>query len=217
MLKDSPLRRDINRVLDFRGKMKPDAYKPTSIDHRRVYSASLFEVASEHVSSICLLMMYSRTSSAAALLRSCIESAVRATWLLLVASDEAVEDVVAQRGKDKGWPGLEQMMGGIEKHHKAGGLLRRIFTDTGALNDLTHGGLMQIEHRMAPKIGRDTASIVNRICLRNAANALALVTNAFHMEAGNLEGLLSVFVASAELFASFETAGDVPAATPQLR
>ncbi len=208
MIPDGPLRRDINRVLDFRKEIKPSEYKPKAVDHRNAYSASLFEVTSEHVSSVCLLLLYSRESSAAALLRSCIENAVRTTWLLLVATDERIQDIVFQRGKDKGWPGLEQMMGAIEGHHKVGGLLRRIFIETGALNDLTHGGLMQIEHRMAPHAGRDTSPIVNRICLRNAANALALATSAFHLEAENIEGLASVFLASARLFASFETAGD---------
>jgi hypothetical protein len=213
MLKDGPLRRDINRVLDFRKDIKPSGYSPKAVDHRHAYSASLFEVTSEHVSSVCLLLLYSRESSAAALLRSCIESAVRATWLLLIATDDKVQDIVVQRGKDKGWPGLEQMIGAIEAHHKAGGVLRRIFTQTGYLNDLSHGGLMQIEHRMAPHAGRDTGPIVNRICLRNAANALALVTSAFHLEAGNGQGLASVFLACAQLFAGFEMAGDGPAPT----
>jgi hypothetical protein len=167
MLKDGPLRRDIYRVLKFRKDIKLSGYKWTTIDHRRVYSASLYEVTSEHVSSICLLLLFSRTSSAAALLRSCIESAVRGTWLLLVASDNDVENVVTERGKDKGWPGLDQMMGAIEGHHKAGGLLRRIFTQTGVLNDLTHGGLMQIAHRMEmirPQWRR--SFFAQRICLR---------------------------------------------------
>ncbi|MFP5235448.1 MAG: DUF6988 family protein [Acidobacteriota bacterium] len=140
MLKDSPLRRDIYRVLEFRKDVKPSGYKWATIDHRSVYSASLYEITSEHVASVCLLLLYSRTTSAAALLRSCIESAVRGTWLLLVASNNSVENVVKESGKDKGWLGLDQMIGAIEGHQKAGGLVRRIFTQTRALNDLTHGG-----------------------------------------------------------------------------
>jgi hypothetical protein len=173
--------------------------------------ASLFEVTSEHVSAVCLLLLYSRTSSAAALLRSCVESAVRGTWLLLVASDNDVENVVAERGKDKGWPGLEQMMGAIEGHHKAGGLLRRIFTQTGALNDLTHGGLMQIAHRIGPYAGQDTAPLVHRISLRNACNALALVTCALHLYVNDVPEVAVVTLRSADLFASFELAGDARA------
>jgi uncharacterized protein DUF6988 len=211
MLKDGPLRRDINRVLEFRKDLKLSGWKPKVLDHRSAYAASLYEMTSEHVSSVCLLLMYSRTSSAAALLRSCIESAVRATWLLLVASDEAVENVVAERGKDKGWPGLEQMMGAIEGHHKAGGLLRRIFTKTGALNDLTHGGLMQIAHRMGSYAGQDVGPIVSRICLRNAVNALALVTCAFYQESNDLPAIAVVLLRGVALFESFEMAGDVVA------
>jgi len=208
MLKDGPLRRDIDRVLEFRKNIKPSGYKWTTIDHRRVYSASLYEITSEHVSSVCLLLLFSRTSSAAALLRSCIESAVRGTWLLLVASDNDVENVVAERGKDKGWPGLDQMMGAIEAHHKAGGLLRRIFTQTGALNDLTHGGLMQIAHRMGPYTGQDVGPLVNRICLRNASNALALMTSALYLDVNDLPAVATVVLRGADLFASFEVAGD---------
>jgi len=208
MLKDGPLRRDIDRVLEFRKNIKPSGYKWTTIDHRRVYSASLYEITSEHVSSVCLLLLFSRTSSAAALLRSCIESAVRGTWLLLVASDKNVDNVVAESGKDKGWPGLDQMMGAIEGHHKAGGLLRRIFTQTGALNDLTHGGLMQIAHRMGPYAGQDVGALVNRICLRNASNALALMTCALHLDVNDLPSVATLVLRGRDLFANFEVAGD---------
>jgi hypothetical protein len=208
MLKHGRLRRDIDRVLEFRKKIKPSAFKWTAVDHRRVYWASLYEIASEHVSSVCLLLLFSRTSSAAALLRSCVERAVRGTWLLLVASDNNIENVVPERGKDKGWPGLDQMMGAIEGHHRAGGLLRRIFTHTGALNDLTHTGLMQIAHRMGPYAGQDT---VNRICLRNACNALALITCALHLYVNDVSEVAVVTLHAADLFASFEVAGDAQA------
>jgi hypothetical protein len=208
MLKDSPLRRDINRVLEFRKTIKLSGNKWTTVDHRHVYTASLYEITSEHVSSVCLLLLFSRTSSAAALLRSCIESAVRGTWLLLVASDTNVDNVVAESGKDKGWPGLDQMMGAIEGHHKAGGLLRRIFTQTGALNDLTHGGLMQIAQRMGPHTGQDIGPLLNRICLRNASNALALITSALYLHVNDLPAVGTVVLQGAELFASFEMAGE---------
>jgi hypothetical protein len=208
MLSDGPLRRDIYRVLEFRKNIKPSGYKWTSINHRCAYSASLYEITSEHVSSVCLLLLHSRTSSAAALLRSCVESAVRGTWLLLVASDKSVESVVAERGKDKGWPGLDQMMGAIEGHYKAGGLLRRIFTQAGALNDLTHGGLMQIAHRMGAYAGQDTGPLVNRICLRNSSNALALTTCALHLHGNDLPAVASIVLRAEDLFSSFEMAGN---------
>lgn len=209
MLRDGPLRRDINRVLDFRAHANVSSYKPKAIDHRRVYAAGLCEITSEHVSSICLLLLYSRLSSAPALLRSCIESAVRATWLLLVATEHNVKDIVEERGKDKSWPGLEQLIGAIEGHHKAGGLIRSIFTQTGFLNDFTHGGLMQIGQRMAPHIGHDLGPTVNRICIRNAMNALSLCTSALYVDGNDLHALVTVTQLSVEVFASFETAGDV--------
>ena len=208
MLKDGPLRRDIDRLLEFRKHIKPSGYTWATIDHRRLYSASLYEITSEHASSVCLLLLFSRTSSAAALLRSCIESAVRGTWLLLVASENDVENVGAERGKDKGWPGLDQMMGAVEAHHKAGGLLRRIFTQTGALNDLTHGGLMQIANRTGPYRGQDVTLLVNRICLRNAANALGLMTSALYLDVNDLPAVATVVLRGADLFANFEVAGD---------
>lgn len=208
MLADGPLRRDIYRVLDFRKNIKLSDYRWTTIGHRCAYSASLHEMTSEHVASVCLLLLYSRTTSAAALLRSCIESAVRGTWFLLVASDNDVENVVMERGKDKGWPGLDQMMGAIEGHHKAGGLLRRIFTQTSALNDLTHGGLMQIAYRMGSYAGQDVGPLLSRICLRNVSNALALTTSALHLHGNDLPAVATVVLASSELFSRFETAGD---------
>jgi hypothetical protein len=208
MLVEGPLRRDINRVLDFRKNIKPSNYTWTTTDHRCAYSASLYEITSEHVSSVCLLLLYSRTTSAAALLRSCIESALRGTWLLLIASDNLVENVVNERGKDKGWPGLDKLMGTIEGHHKAGGLLRSMFTQTSALNDLTHGGLMQIACRMGPYARQDVGPLVNRICLRNVSNALALATSALHLHGNDLPGVATVALRSAELFSRFETAGD---------
>jgi len=208
MLAEGPLRRDIYRVLDFRKDIKPSNYTWTTIDHRHAYSASLYEITSEHVSSVCLLLLYSRSTSAAALLRSCIESAMRTTWLLLVASDNLVENVVNERGNDKGWPGLDQLIGAIEGHHKAGGLLRRMFTQTSALNDLTHGGLMQIAYRMGPYAGQDVGPLVNRLCLRNVSNALALATSALHLRRNDLPGVATVALRSAELFSRFETAGD---------
>jgi hypothetical protein len=208
MLKDGPLRRDIYRVMEFRKDIKLSGNRWTTLDHRRVYFASLYEITSEHVSSICLLLLFSRTSSAAALLRSCVESAVRGTWFLLVASDNDVENVVTERGKDKGWPRLDQMMGAIEGHHRAGGLLRRIFTQTGALNDLTHGGLLQIAHRMGPHSGQDTGPLVNRICLRNVSNALALITCALYLFENDQPAVVTVVLRAAEQFASFEMAGN---------
>lgn len=216
MLRDGPLRRDISRLLEFRKNIKPSGYKWTTIDHRCAYSASLYDITSEHVSSVCLLLLHSRTSSAAALLRSCIESAVRGTWLLLVASDNNVENVMAERGKDKGWPGLDQMMGAIEGHHMAGGLLRRIFTKTGALNDLTHGGLMQIAHRMGPHAGQDVEPLVNRMCLRNASNALGLMTCALYLHVNNLPAVATVVLRGEDLFGSFEMAGDAASPNPDV-
>ena len=207
MLPDGPLRRDIHRVLDFRAATKIVDYKPQTVDHRQLFAASLLEITSEHASSICLLLLFARLSSATALLRSCIESSVRATWILLVATEENVESISVERGKDKGWPGLEQMIGAIEAHHKAGGLLRRIFTETGSLNDFTHGGVMQISQRMAPYIEQDIGSIANRICLRNAVNALALVTCAFHLKANDHLAVATLLKSGLEVFASFETAG----------
>jgi hypothetical protein len=194
--------------MNFRTSVKISGYKPESLDHRQVYAASLYEITSEHVSSICLLLLFSRLSSAAALLRSCIESAVRGTWLLLVATDEQVQDIVDQRGKDKGWPGLEQMIGAIEGHHKTGGLLRRIFTSTGSLNDFCHGGLMLIWHRMVAHLRQDLDPIVNRACLRNATNSLALITSAFYMKANDFEALAKIIVSGAELSSNFEMAGN---------
>jgi hypothetical protein len=208
MLPEGPLRRDIHRVLAYRKDIKPSNYTWTIIDHRAAYSASLCEITSEHVSSVCLLLLYSRTTSAAALLRSCIESALRGTWLLLVATDNLVENVVTERGKDKGWPRLNHLIGAIEGHHKAGGLLRRMFTQTSALNDLTHGGLMQIAYRMGPYAGQDVGPLVNRICLRNVSNALALATSALHLHGSDLPGVATVALRSAELFSRFETAGN---------
>jgi hypothetical protein len=208
MLPDGPLRRDIHRVLDFRASTKISEYKPQTVDQRQLFAASLYEITSEHASSICLLLLFARLSSACALLRSCIESAVRSTWLLLVATEENVQNIAVERGKDKGWPGLEQMIGAIEAHHKAGGLLRRIFTQTGSLNDFTHGGVMQISQRMAPYIEQDIGSIANRMCLRNAVNALALVTCAFHLGANDYAGIATVIKSGFEVFSSFEAAGD---------
>ena len=216
MLADGPLRRDIYRVLEFRKNIKPSDYTWTTIDHRGAYSTSLFDITSEHASSVCLLLLFSRTSSAAALLRSCIESAVRGAWLLLIASDTDVENVVAKRGKDKGWLGLEQMMGAIEKHHKAGGLLRRIFTQTGALNELTHSGLMQIGHRMGPHAGQDVEPLATRMCLRNISNALAFMTSALYLHSNDLRALSMVVVRAADLFSSFETAGDASSTNKEL-
>ena len=100
------------------------------------------------------------------------------------------------------------MMGAIEAHHKAGGLLRRIFTQTSALNDLTHGGLMQIAHRVGPYAGQDVGPLVNRICLRNAANALALTISALYLDVNDLPAVATVVLRGADLFASFEVAGD---------
>jgi hypothetical protein len=192
--------------MGFRASVNISGYKPESVDQRRVFAASLYDITSEHVSSICLLLLFARLSSASALLRSCTESAVRGTWLLLVATEEQVQNIVPQRGKDKGWPGLEQMIGAIEAHHKTGGLLRRIFTSTGSLNDFCHGGLMLIGHRMAPHIGQDLDPFVNQACLRNATNALALGTCAFHMEANDIVALAKVSISGSELFWNFEMA-----------
>jgi hypothetical protein len=207
MLPDGPLRRDIHRVIDFRVTTKIVDYKPQAVDHRQIFAASLLEITSEHASSICLLLLYARLSSATALIRCCIESAVRATWILLVATEETAENISVGRGKNKGWPGLEQMIGAIEAHHKAGGLLRRIFTETGSLNDFTHGGVMQISQRFAPYIEQDIGLIANRICLRNAVNSLALVTCAFHLKANDHSALAGVITASVKVFSSFEMAG----------
>lgn len=67
---------------------------------------------------------------------------------------------------------------------------------------------MQIAQRMAPPIGKGQDRQVNRICLRNAMNARTLFACAVYLEANDVAALATVIRSSAEVFSSFETAGD---------
>lgn len=72
------------------------------------------------------------------------------------------------------------------------------------------GGVMQIGHRMGPYAGQHTGPLVNRICLRNVSNALALATSALHHYRNDAPEVARIAIRSAELFSSFEMAGDAP-------
>ena len=65
---------------------------------------------------------------------------------------------------------------------------------------------MLMGQRMASHVGLDLDPIVNRTCLRNATNSMALITCAFHTEANDIEALARVSISGSELFSNLEMA-----------
>jgi hypothetical protein len=193
MLDNGPIKRDVLRSAEFRKNVVGIKLRQNECHFRTLTAAALCEIATEHHSSIGLLLNFKRFASAQALLRPCIESSVRTVWILRCATQDQVDDVQLGRGKNKGWAALEQLIGQIEGTHKAGGFIRKLLPATSLLNDLTHSGMFQVAGRIGPVAkkftpemsGVDLEQATAAFCIRTADRALCLGLAVIHQDLGD--------------------------------
>jgi hypothetical protein len=209
MISDGPIRRDAKCSLDLRVKISKLPFRATQAQPRHFAAGALYEITSEHHSSITLMLLHRRSSSAQALLRPCIEASIRTLWLLRCVSDEQFDDFQ----KTQGWPGLEQIIGKVEGVYRKGGFLRKLIPKRDTLNDLTHGGFLTIADRLYPFMAKNDAAlpsaeraqeIVAALCIRIADRMLCLAATAMHTEFGNLEAAVSIKQAYISALAVYE-------------
>jgi hypothetical protein len=187
MIPDGPIRRDAKRSLDFRAKILTPSSVTTKVEARHFASAALYEITSEHHSSVTLMLLFGRFSSAQALIRPCVEASIRSLWLLRCVTDQQFDDL--QKGKD--WPGLEQVIGKIEGAVGKGGFLRRLIPERQLLNDLSHGGFSTIADRLYPSASRlyetlppveKAREITAAFCIRTCDRMLCLAATGMYSE-----------------------------------
>jgi len=191
MLKDGPIKRDLNRSAEFRIKTARVTVGSKNIGPREIIAGALFEIASEHHSAIGLLLRFQRFSSAQALIRSCVETSLRAVWIIRCANKEEVNAIQDKTGE---WPGLEQLIGRIEGLHKRGGFIRELLPPRSLLNELTHGGSALIADRLLPALTKIDSRAPNQkffqeciaaFCISTADRMLLLTCAVMHIDLGD--------------------------------
>jgi hypothetical protein len=194
MIDDGPIKRDVKRSLNLRAKIASFSCRPGQIDSRQIAAAALYEITSEHHSSIALLLTFERFSTAQALIRPCVEASLRSLWLLHCLSQEEFEELQISQE----WPGLDQVVGRVEAVHRQGGFIRKLLPPRKLLNDLTHGGFMQIADRLAPAMRRlvpempthqELRERVAALCIRTSDRMLCLAAVAINLEIGDASGV----------------------------
>jgi hypothetical protein len=218
MLKDGPIKRDIDRSAEFRIKTAGLKLSSKKIGSREFVAAALYEIASEHHSAIGLLLRFRRFSSAQALIRSCVETSLRVVWVLRCATEEQVDAINNKTAK---WPDLEQVIGNIEGAHKRGGFIRKLLPSRGLLNELTHSGFALIADRLLPVVANMNPQVVNHesmqehtaaFCIRTADRMLLLACAVMHIDLGDPSAADALSLAYQETAKSYE-AGRFPRAT----
>jgi hypothetical protein len=211
MLSDGPIKRDIARSAEFRKRIVQVAVRASQVGSREIAAAALYETTAEHHSAIGLLLHFKRFSSAQALIRSCVEVSLRTVWLLQCATQEQVENI---QNKSENWPGLEEIIGKIEGFHRRGGFIRKLIPPRSFLNDLTHGGFMQIADRLLPAAAKLDSRIpehelmrehIAAFCIRTTDRMLCLACAAIHIELGDPEAATEMNLLYEETVKSYES------------
>lgn len=210
MIKDELIKRDAARSLELRRQIARLSPRPDQkIDSREIAAASLYEIASEHHSSIGLLLRFGRFASAQALLRSCVEASLRTVWLLTCTTQQEFEEVqVANK-----WPNLERVIGNVERVHRNGGFIRNLLPPRAILNDLAHGGFMQIADRLVPQFSKLNPNVVTpedhqrkvaAMCIRIADRMLCFAAVSIHLSLGHPGVVQDIVDAHKRTLASYE-------------
>jgi hypothetical protein len=114
-------------------------------DERHTWVEGSLAVAIEHHEAISLLIDRQLTGSAFALVRSMVDTVVRAHWINLVASDEQVGQA---RGDDKNaFPFMSKMSEAVDKVYGENEFFKQFTSAWDAMCSYTHSGSRQIALR----------------------------------------------------------------------
>ena len=208
MLKDGPIKRDIDRSIELRVSIARLKLHPRKADSCEIAAAALYEAASEHHSAINLLLRFRRFASAQSLLRSCVETSLRVVWLLQCADEQQVEDILTKKTQ---WPHLEKVIGSIEGSYRKGGFIRKLLPARSFLNDLAHGGLILVADRFVLMASKDKEPALKEmmeaqiasLCIRTADRMLLLASSVLHIKFGEPEAvdtLRSIYQATTDSY-----------------
>jgi hypothetical protein len=211
MLSDGPIKRDLRRSAEFRKKAVHITLSEGKVDSREIAAAALYETTAEHHSAIGLLLHFKQFSSAQALIRSCVGASLRTVWLLRCATQEQVDNI---QSKAEDWPGLEEIIGKIEGAHRRGGFIRNLIPPRSLLNDLTHGGFMQIADRLLPTAAKLDPRLpehelmreyVAAFCIKTTDRMLCLACAAVHVDLGDPNATSEMNLLYQETLKSYES------------
>ena len=182
MLKDGRPKRNIFRSADFRKFVGKTDSRPSRVEAREFYLASLWETALDHHRGIGALLMFGLSTSALALLRTFIETSYRFIWLQACASEKAVQQITSLA--DKGFPDLSRIISDLKRKSKLdsfGSIIPQLAT----LHDFSHAGHITFVRRMIQAKAKEGLFESDALfCISNADSVLAVLAHAFNAEFG---------------------------------
>ncbi|ADV83533.1 DUF6988 family protein [Terriglobus saanensis] len=211
MITNGPLFRNIKRSNDFRNfVVRGDWYFGQVPSYRSLLTGALFDVASEHHASIGHLLLSRRSSSAQALLRPLVETALRVMWIMK-CSDSQIDAIKNKRGKRDGWLDLAHTITEIESQYRSEKFLKKYFPNTDFLDDLTHGGMGLAIGKLAVLLDLQKESFEKdaNFCIFTADRTLVLMSLAYFTNVGNKVHTNALSAYYAAVFDEFEHASAV--------
>jgi len=187
MITNGPLFRNIKRSNEFRNfVVRGDWYFGEAPSYRRLLTGALFDVTAEHHASIGYLLLAGRSSSAQALLRPLVETALRMMWLMK-CPDARIEAIKNKRGKRDGWLDLSHTITEIESLYRSEKFLKKYFPNTDFLDDLTHGGMGLAIGKLAALLDSQKESFESdaNFCIFTADRTLVLMALTYFTNVGN--------------------------------
>jgi hypothetical protein len=167
-------------------------------DRRTVTVIGFLSVLVEYQESILLLIIHEKVGSASALIRPVVESAYRALWINLPATDE---DVKKFNEKDKIELEFGQIATALDNAYDMGHFFQNFKTRTWKhLNSYTHGGMHQIGRRFLEHEVANNYSEEELYEITTTVTTIVLLAISFflkrhgHIDSGNqIQGLLETF------------------------
>jgi hypothetical protein len=171
-------------------------------DDRSRLATGWLHLALEHHDAVIHLTDYSAYGSAFALLRLCLESHVRASWLLYCATER---DLTSLK-KDKVSKSVKQLKELIDDLEKQPGFSNRVFSESThqwwrLLNSLTHSGFAQVVRHTTEALETNYPED-EIVAALNFVNVLALISTIGLATIAQNEQLLEECLKKAEEYAS---------------
>lgn len=153
-------------------------------DERSTWVEGSLAVALEHHQAIALLIERQLNGSAFALLRSMVDTVVRAYWINLVANDDQVEQ--ARQDNKNVFPSMPKMSEAVDKALDADEFFRQFTSSWDAMCSYTHSGARQIALRFTGTNLKPRYNEKARVEVLNFTNiALLFLTGMFFVSTGH--------------------------------
>jgi Family of unknown function (DUF6988) len=152
-------------------------------DTRSVWVAGSIAVALEHHEAISLLIERQLTGSAFALVRSMVDTVVRAHWINAVASEDQVEQA---REDENVFPSMSEMSKTVGKAYGTDELFGRFTAEWRAMCSYTHSGALQIGYRFTGTDVKPSYKKEAKVQVLNLTNmAVLFLAGMFFMSTGH--------------------------------